>query len=257
MDLSGFEGERPADYLTRLAASTHGQAYKKVAAAAMGIRAGDVVLELGCGPGADLGRFAAAVGDDGRVIGVDSDPHAAREAADSCARMPQVDVCVGDIHALGLRDASVDRAHTDRVLQHVADPAAVLAETRRVLRGEGTAVFCEPDWDTLVIDYPGLLTARAYTRYITEQVIRNPAIGRQLARLATGAGFRVEKVMPLTAVFRDVQAADKVFGFRRVTERAVGAGYLTQQAAGQWLGYLATEPFFAAATLFVVTAVAA
>ena len=38
--------------------------------------------------------------------------------------------------------------------------------------------------------------------------------------------------------------------------RAVQAGYLSQEAAEQWLGYLAGRPFFASATLFITTAMA-
>jgi hypothetical protein len=36
---------------------------------------------------------------------------------------------------------------------------------------------------------------RAYTRYIADHVVRNAALGRQLARLAEQAGFRVRKVI--------------------------------------------------------------
>jgi hypothetical protein len=117
-------------------------------------------------------------------------------------------------------------------------------------------VFAEPDWDTLIIDHPDLATARAYARYVTDHVIRNPAVGRQLPRLAAESGFTVTKVTPITAVWRDVRAADQVLGLQRVTDGAVDAGYLTPESASQWLGHLATGPFFAATTLFIITATA-
>jgi ubiquinone/menaquinone biosynthesis C-methylase UbiE len=248
-----FEEARPSDYLMRLATTDLGRAYKNLAVGQLAIRPGDVVIDLGCGPGADLPAFAAAVGDSGRVIGVDSDPDAVREATRHTAGLPQVEVREADIHAPGIPAASADRVHTDRVLQHVAEPETVLTQARRVLRDGGTAVFAEPDWDTLIIDYPDLATARAYTRYATERV-RNFAIGRQLVRLATNAGFRVEKVIPITGVLRDVQAADQIFGIKRVTTGAVAARYLTRDSADRWLAYLATEPFFASVTLFMITA---
>ena len=57
-------------------------------------------------------------------------------------------------------------------------------------------------------------------------------------------------------VSRDVQAADKVLGLSRVTGRAISAGYLTEETAGQWIDHLARQPFFGSLTLFVVTAAA-
>jgi hypothetical protein len=39
-----------------------------------------------------------------------------------------------------------------------------------------------------------------------------------------------------------------------VTQRAVAAEYLTPAEADEWLGLLASAPFFAAMTLFVVVA---
>jgi ubiquinone/menaquinone biosynthesis C-methylase UbiE len=254
--MQAFEETRPSDYLIRLATSDLGKAYKSLAVSEMTIRAGDVVLDLGCGPGADLDAFAAATGPSGRVIGVDNDPDAVRQATDRTSALPQVEVQLADARAISIPASSVDRVHTDRVLQHVPDPAAVLGEARRVLRTGGTAAFAEPDWDTLIIDYPDLPTARAYTRFITDHVVRNATIGRQLPRLAADAGFRVEKVIPVTGVFRDCHEADQVLGLLRVTERAVQAGYLTRDSADGWLSFLATPPFFASTTLFITTATA-
>jgi hypothetical protein len=108
----------------------------------------------------------------------------------------------------------------------------------------------------LVIDCPDLAVARACTRFVSDKVVRNAAIGRQLARLATSAGFTIEKVIPITATFHDAESADKVLGLHRVTARAVTANYLTEHDAEQWLHHLATEPFFASATLFIAVATA-
>lgn len=254
MRCTPFERDRPADYLTRLAQSSVGKGYKSVAMAEMAIDRGDTVVDLGCGPGTDLAALADATGPTGAVIGIDSDPVAVEAATRVVEGRPWVQVRQADVHALDLADASVDRVHTDRVLQHVADPGGVVAEARRVLRPGGRAAFAEPDYDTLVIDYPDARVMRAYRAFITEQVVRNASIGRQLAGLAQRAGFASSDVVPVTSVFRDVSEADRIFGFERVTRQAVASGFLDEAAAADWLDHLATQPFFAAATLFVVVA---
>jgi len=248
----GFETVRPDDYLLRLAATDEAQAYKKLAIAELGIQGGDTVLDLGCGPGADLPGMAAAVGDAGCVIGMDIDAAALAMAAGRAHGLTQVILSRCDAHQLGVADAVVDRAYADRIGQHLADPLGVLCEVKRVLQPGGTAVFAEPDWDTLVIDYPDLAMARAYARFVADRVVRNGCIGRQLPALASRAGLVVRKIIPMTSVSRDATAADKILGLQRVTERAASAGYFTPEQARKWLGHLAKGPFFASLTLFVV-----
>jgi ubiquinone/menaquinone biosynthesis C-methylase UbiE len=255
MNAVQFERTRPSDYLTRLAASDWGRAYKSLVIAELDIRSGNTVLDLGCGPGADLTAFAGTAGPAGTVIGLDHDEQAVELARASVAHLPTARADVADIHSIALPDMSVDRVHTDRVLQHVADPRAVLCETRRVLRPDGRAVFAEPDWDTLTIDYPEPAVPKSYREFITERVVRNANIGRQLPRIAGQADFTILDIIPLTAVFRDAGEADQIFGFHRVTTRAIAAGYLGEPAAAAWLDYLrGGHAFLAAMTLFVTVA---
>ncbi|MFI6289481.1 methyltransferase domain-containing protein [Streptomyces sp. NPDC051018] len=251
-----FEATTPDEirYLDRVAASTAASSYKHVMLHTLGLRAGQSVADLGCGPGTDLESLARAVTPSGAVIGVDLSEEMVDRARRRTSGLSAVDVRKGDLHRLPLADRSVDRARTDRVLQHVEDPGRALAEARRVLRPGGRLVMGEPDWDSLAIDGPDLDIARAYTRHITDRIVRNGVIGRQLPRLAEEAGFTVTSVVPVTSVFREVGAADDILGLQRNTERAVAAGYLPADAAQPWLDHLAEEPFFAAVTLYVVVA---
>lgn len=45
--------------------------YRKATVAALGLKPGDVVVEIGCGTGLNFGHLQSAVGESGRVIGVD------------------------------------------------------------------------------------------------------------------------------------------------------------------------------------------
>ncbi|MEY9937060.1 ubiquinone/menaquinone biosynthesis C-methylase UbiE [Streptacidiphilus sp. MAP5-52] len=249
-----------------------GRAYKTRMLDELDARPGQTVVDLGCGPGTDLDALADAVVDGGSgaegagvgstavgsvvvrgaVVGVDHDQAAVAKARERTAGRPGVTVQQADLHHLPLPDGFADRARTDRVLQHVADPAQALREMRRVLRPGGRIVLGEPDWATLAVDHPESELSDAYTRFVSTQVVRNGRIGRQLPRLAVEAGFRVPAVLPVTPVFRDVREADAILGLERTTRRAVTAGYFTEDEAQRWLDHLTRGPFLATVTFQIV-----
>lgn len=201
-----------------------------------------------------LAALAAAAGPTGAVFGIDQDPRVVATACTRLADQPTVQVRQADAHQLPFEAHSIDRARVDRVLMHVAGPAAVLAELHRVMRPGGLLTLAEPDWDTLAIDHPELPISRAFTRYVAERANRNPAIGRRVPRLATHAGFTLRAVRNVAAVFTAFETAETILGLRRNTERAVTAGYLTADEADTWLEHLATAPFFATTSLITVLA---
>lgn len=237
------------DYYAQVAEA--GRDYKRHVLAALDLRPGLTVLDVGCGPGTDLPAMAEAVGSAGAVLGVDTEPGMVEEAGRRTSGTPQISVRLGDAQALPLADASVDRARADRMVQHVADPAAVFAELHRVLRPGGLACVAEPDWDSLVVDPGERSTNRAFNRFVCSTMVRNATVGRSLARLALGAGLEVLDVSVAAPVFRDFGAADKILGLSRNAERAVRAGQLDRAAAEAWLAALAAGPFLAASMVFV------
>jgi ubiquinone/menaquinone biosynthesis C-methylase UbiE len=227
--------------------------YKRQLLDSLELEPGHAVLDLGCGPGADLPAMADAVTLSGRVVGVDIDPRMAEAASTRLREHPQVEVLLGDGHALPFEDDTFDRARMDRALQHVADPAAVLAELLRVLRPGGLLRIGEPDWESLAVD-GDLEMNRAFNRFVCSTMVRNATIGRQLARLARGAGFDVENVRTAAPVFRDFTAADEIFAFTRNTERAIRAGAIERADGERWLTELREGEFLAAPLMFLLAA---
>lgn len=100
---------------------------------------GDVV-EIGAGTGASLPHYERAR----RVVAVEPDPSMAKRlpAKVAEARVP-VEVRAGTAEALPFDDASLDAAVSTFVLCSVTDPAAAVAEMRRVLKPGGTLVLLE------------------------------------------------------------------------------------------------------------------
>ncbi|MGC4814379.1 methyltransferase domain-containing protein [Micromonospora sp. DT228] len=240
-------------YLDAAAGTAVGLDYKQRFRAALDLSPGHAVVDIGCGPGTDLGRLADAVGETGTVIGVDREPRMVAEARRRFADRPTVEVRAGDVHHLPLAATSVDRARTDRVLQHVDDPAAAITQVRRVLRPGGVFGMAEPDWDSLVVAEEDVEASRRFSRFVAGRV-RNPTVGREVARLSTVAGFEIRSVEAFPVVFRDFQTADQVLGLRRNSARAVEAGVVAEADAAGWIQRLRTGPFLAGFTLYLVTA---
>jgi len=156
------------------------------------LRPGMTVLDLGCGPGSitvDLARRVAP----GRVIAIDRDPGVLAQARDLAARLgvDNVEFAVGDAYALDLPDDAVDLAHAHQLLQHVADPAAVLREMARVTRPGGLVAARDGDYGAFTW-YPPDPALEEWRRLYIAAARHNggePEAGRRLYAWAHAAGL--------------------------------------------------------------------
>ena len=103
------------------------------------LRQGDTVLDLGAGAGFDCFLAARAVGDAGRVIGVDMTPEMVSKARGNAATggYRNVEFRLGEIEHLPAADASVDIIISNCVINLSPDKPQVFAEAFRVLRPGG------------------------------------------------------------------------------------------------------------------------
>ncbi|MET8679515.1 methyltransferase domain-containing protein [Streptomyces sp. NPDC004647] len=119
-----------------------GPAYA-AAVAELGLRAGDTVLDAGCGTGRALPELRAAVGPSGTVLGFDLTPEmllaAARAGRGGSARL-----AVADATRLPLRDASLDVVFAAGLVAHLPEPGAGLHELARVVRHGGRLALFHP-----------------------------------------------------------------------------------------------------------------
>ena len=103
------------------------------------VSAGETVLDLGSGAGFDAFLAAQAVGETGRVIGVDMTPEMIERARSNAARAgaANIEFREGQIEALPVDDDSVDVIISNCVINLSPDKPAVFREAFRVLRPGG------------------------------------------------------------------------------------------------------------------------
>ena len=130
----------------------------------LGLGPGQTALDLGCGPRGILDLLADALGQGGRVVGLDADPAqvaAARQYAFSRG-FADVEVLAGDARHTGFPAACFDLVHTRTLLVTIPEPAEVVAEMARLARPGGLVASQEadagfsmcypplPEWDRLL-----------------------------------------------------------------------------------------------------------
>jgi len=105
-------------------------------------RPGEVVVDLGSGPGRDALMAARAVGPAGRVIGVDMTPEMIARARATAARagVRNAEFRLGDLEALPVPDGSADVVISNCVPNLVPDKRRALNEIARILRPGGRLI---------------------------------------------------------------------------------------------------------------------
>jgi ubiquinone/menaquinone biosynthesis C-methylase UbiE/GNAT superfamily N-acetyltransferase len=153
------------------------------------LRAGQRLLDVGCGPGTITVDLAARVAP-GEVIGIDRSEEVIA-AARSLDAPANVRFEVGDVYALAFEHAAFDVVHAHQVLQHLSDPVGALRELRRVLRPGGRLAVRDSDYGAFTWA-PASPPMRRWLDLYHELTRRNRAeadAGRYLLGWVQQAGF--------------------------------------------------------------------
>ncbi|BFV57502.1 methyltransferase domain-containing protein [Kitasatospora sp. CMC57] len=210
------------------------------------LRAGQALLDVGCGPGTITVDLAELVGPTGRVVAVDRSAEVLAQAAGYAAGrgIGNVTFECADAYRLPYADGEFDVVHAHQVLQHVAEPVAVLRELRRVTAPGGVVAFRDADYAAMAWypELPELADWMALYQRVARANGGEPNAGRRLAAWARAAGFDAVECSSSTWTYATAEQrawwgeswADRVVGsdFAHGASAFVGAGELAGIAAG-------------------------
>ena len=163
---------------------------------ALNLGGGEAILDVGSGIAQFTRAMARATGASGRVIGIERDTgqlEEARRQAHAAGERDLVELRTGDAFDLPLRDeewGSIDVVHARYLLEHVADPLAVVRTMARALRPGGRLVLADDDHEILRLwpEPAGLLPIwHGYIRSY-DRLGNDPYVGRRLVELLHQAG---------------------------------------------------------------------
>lgn len=152
---------------------------------------GMTVLDIGCGTGAITRDIAIAVGDQGKVVGLDNNPEFIEKARAMHADIPNVQFEVGNIYDLEKKE-SFDLVTCARVIQWLADPLEALKQMALATKVGGRVIVLDYNhkkikWDPL----PPKSTIDFYSAFLKwrDDAGMDNAIADNLQRLFSEAGL--------------------------------------------------------------------
>jgi len=221
-------------YLDTTASLDFMQGIKRRTYEAMRAQPGARLLDVGCGMGDDVRALAVIVGPGGSVVGIDNSEKMVAEALKRTEGLDlPVEFQVGNAAHLDFEDNSFDGVRAERILIHLEDPQAAIAEMVRVTRPGGHLVTMDADWDTLLLDAPDRDLTRKVLNLVSD-AIRNNWIARQVPGIFKHMGLQDVTTGAGTLIMQEFPLFDHVVHLSETIEHAVTTGLLDPQEIEPW-----------------------
>ncbi len=232
------------------------RAYKRRTFEEMRLSPGAHIADVGCGTGEDISILAGLVGASGSAVGIDLSEAMVAEARKRHSGVPGLSFAQAPSDRLGLADDSLDAIRADRVLIHVPEPEATLAEFIRVTKPGGRIVISEPDMHGFWLASDDYGATRILMTEIANSCI-TPYLPRDLWTMFRDAGLKDVQCTVQTLTSSDIAAVAKVLDFSIVLKMAVARELLTEERAARWMEDMqrrsASDRFAAGLSIMIVS----
>lgn len=222
------------------------------------IKKDSYILDIGCGLGIDCLELSFLTGEKGKVIGVDISDTLIKEATSISLKhkINNISYQTMDAHELEFKDETFDCVCIRRSLQHMVNPQKVINEILRVLSPNGIFIIIEPDRGSSIINHPDRQLTRMIMTY-TEEVVRNPWIGRQLKQLLSKKDISSLSINFYVDTFPNLISINNTFGIEKAASQLVNLQILKQEQATNWINILKdldkNNQIFCSTTQFIAT----
>jgi ubiquinone/menaquinone biosynthesis C-methylase UbiE len=223
------------------------QEARELALQGLNLRPGQRVLDVGCGSGGALPAVLDRISPGGQAVGVDLSETMIAEARRRWASPDRpLRFEIADARALPFETGSFDACRTDRMMSHVPQPEAALAEMLRVTRPSGRIAVIDVDIETTIVDSPDPEVVRLAAVAGADR-LQNGRIARRVEGMLRGAGLSNLVTRPmfarvtlevLKAMFADVLDELSTTRLDRARVRRWWAGLADQDGSGDLFALL-------------------
>lgn len=226
---------------------------------ALALRAGERVLDAGCGTGLLAESMAGQVGSQGGVVGVDNSAAMLAVAQQRCAQLQQVELREASITELDFEAQSFDAASCTQVLLYVDQVELALEQLHRLLKPGGRLAIIETDWRGLVLNNQD----EALTRRILDAwdgAVASPNLPVKLGAMLRRLGFSALRIEPIPVLNTSYLESNFSAGMVQFfAKNALDKNLISEDESKRWQAQLeqlgAQQEYFFCVNRFLFSAV--
>jgi ubiquinone/menaquinone biosynthesis C-methylase UbiE len=181
----------------------------------LAVRAGEAVLDIGCGPGLLAYDLARLAGETGHMVALDSAAAMVAMTAKRLEGMKHAEAVEGQATKFAFPDGAFDAAVATQVYEYVADMPRALAELHRVLKPGGRTLILDTDWRSIVWHSSDKARMERILKVWDDHLV-DPHLPATVGPLLKDAGFIVRRVVIVPMLSPDYQPATYAAGMMRM-----------------------------------------